>query len=130
MPACSPTGRREDEACCGCWPTKTSTATSYVDCCCASRTSTLVRVQDVGLAGVDDPELLAWATENNRIVLTHDSATIPDYAYERLAAGERMPGIFILNDRLAVGPALQEIMLMAACSEQGEWNGRVVHLPL
>ncbi len=28
----------------------------------------LVRVQDVGLSGVDDPAVLAWAAENNRIV--------------------------------------------------------------
>jgi predicted nuclease of predicted toxin-antitoxin system len=32
----------------------------------------IARVQDVGLAGADDPEVLAWAAENNRIVLTHD----------------------------------------------------------
>jgi len=50
----------------------------------------IVRVQDVGLAGVDDPDILAWAAGNDRIVLTHDRATLPDYAYERLAAGEKM----------------------------------------
>jgi predicted nuclease of predicted toxin-antitoxin system len=32
----------------------------------------LVRVQDVGLAGADDRDVLAWAAKNNRIVLTHD----------------------------------------------------------
>ncbi len=30
----------------------------------------LVRVQDVGLAGAEDPQLLAWAAENDRILLT------------------------------------------------------------
>jgi predicted nuclease of predicted toxin-antitoxin system len=38
----------------------------------------VVRVQDVGLIGTDDSEILAWAAENNRIVLTHDRATMPD----------------------------------------------------
>ena len=42
----------------------------------------IVRVQDVGLAGVSDPEILNWAAANERIVLTHDRATLPDYAYE------------------------------------------------
>ena len=51
----------------------------------------LIRVQEVGLAGADDPDILAWAAQNNRIVLTHDRATMPDYAYERVAAGEAMP---------------------------------------
>ena len=58
----------------------------------------LVRVQDVGLVGADDPDVLAWAAENNRIVLTHDRATMSDYAYERVAAGERMIGVFIFHD--------------------------------
>ena len=90
----------------------------------------VVRVQDVGLAGADDPDVLAWAAENNRIILTHDRATMPEYAYERLDAGERMPGVFILHDRFPAGQAIQEILLMIECSEQAEWNGHVVHLPL
>jgi len=90
----------------------------------------VVRVQDVGLAGVDDPDVLAWAAENNRVILTHDRATMPEYAYERLTAGDRMPGVFILHDRLPTGQAIQEILLMVECSEQLEWSGHVVHLPL
>jgi hypothetical protein len=90
----------------------------------------LVRVRDVGLGGVDDPEVLAWAAQNDRIVLTHDRATMPDYAYERLARGESMTGVFVLNDRFPVGRAIQEILEINACSEQAEWIGRVVHLPL
>ncbi len=90
----------------------------------------IVRVQDVGLAGVDDPDVLAWAAGNNRIVLTHDRATMSDYAYDRVAAGEGMAGVFILNDRLPVGRAIEEILLLVACTEQAEWNGRAVHVPL
>jgi hypothetical protein len=90
----------------------------------------LVRVQDVGLAGVGDRDILAWATENNRIVLTHDRASMPACAYERTAAAEATPGIFILDDRLPIGLAIQEILLMVACSEQAEWTGCTVYLPL
>jgi predicted nuclease of predicted toxin-antitoxin system len=90
----------------------------------------LVRVQDVGLIAADDPDILAWAAENNRILLTHDRATMPDFAYERASAGQDMAGIFILNDRFPVGQAIEEILLLIACSEQAEWSGRAVHLPL
>jgi predicted nuclease of predicted toxin-antitoxin system len=90
----------------------------------------IVRVQDVGLAGADDPEILAWASRNNRIVMTHDCATFADHAFERLVAGEEMTGVFLLNDRLPIGQAIQELLLMATCSEQTEWNNRVVYLPL
>lgn len=90
----------------------------------------LVRVQIIGLAGAEDPDILAWAAENNRIILTHDRATMPDCAYQPVAAGEAMPGVFIVNDRFSVAQAIQEILLLVACSEQAEWSGRAVYLPL
>jgi predicted nuclease of predicted toxin-antitoxin system len=31
----------------------------------------ILRVQDVGLLGADDPQILAWAANENRIVLSH-----------------------------------------------------------
>ena len=36
----------------------------------------LVRVQDVGLSRENDPTILAWAAQENRVLLTHDVATI------------------------------------------------------
>lgn len=90
----------------------------------------IVRAQDVGLTGTEDPAVLAWAADNDRILLTHDRATMSDYAYERVAAGEEMTGVFILNDRFPVGRAIEEILLLSACTEQAEWAGRAVHLPL
>jgi hypothetical protein len=91
----------------------------------------IVRLQDVGPAGADDPSVLAWAAENNRILLTHDRATMPNAAYERVAADKQMPGVLILNDRFPVGQAVQEeLLLIVECSKQDEWSGLVVYLPL
>ena len=41
-----------------------------------------------------------------------------------------MAGLFIVNDRFPVGRAIEEILLIDACTEQAEWSGRAVHLPL
>jgi len=90
----------------------------------------LVRVQDVGLLGTQDPEVLAWAAEHGRILLSHDLATIPDFAYERIAASVSMPGVFVVPRRLSTRQAIEEILLLAACSEPSEWAGRVLYLPL
>ena|SRR5437763_1151339 len=90
----------------------------------------IVCVRNVGLAGADDPIILAWAAEHDRIVLTHDRATMPDFAYERVAAGQPMPGIFVFSDRFAVGKAIDEILLAIACTDQAEWSGLVEYLPL
>jgi predicted nuclease of predicted toxin-antitoxin system len=39
-----------------------------------NRNIDVVRAQDVGLAGVDDEKVLAWAASQNRILLTHVSS--------------------------------------------------------
>lgn len=90
----------------------------------------LVRVQDVGLAGADDPAVLLWAAEQDRIVLTHDRATMSTHAYQRIAAGESMPGVFVVGLRLPAKLVIDQILLIEACSDQYEWIGRVVHLPI
>jgi predicted nuclease of predicted toxin-antitoxin system len=90
----------------------------------------LVRLQDTGSEGVEDPAVLAWAAEHNRILLTHDRATMPDFAYARMVAGKPMPGVFVVNDRLPVRQAIDELLLVDACSEQAEWAGLVLYLPL
>lgn len=41
----------------------------------------LLRVQDVGLREADDPAILDWAARNERILLTHDRATMPNFAH-------------------------------------------------
>lgn len=90
----------------------------------------LVRIQDVGLKGKDDFIILSWAAENNRILLTHDRATVPDFAYFRITAGEAMPGVFVLNDRIPVRQAIDELLLMNASSNMDEWESRILYLPL
>lgn len=93
-------------------------------------TLNVVRTQDIGLEGVDDSAVLAWAAEHNRVLLTHDRATMPDYAYERIAMNALMPGVVVVNDRHPVRQAIDEILLLTTCSAQEEWTGTVVYLPL
>lgn len=90
----------------------------------------LLRVQDVGLRKVDDPAILDWAASNGRILLTHDRATMPDFAYERLSQGQPMLGMFVINDRMPVRQVIDELLLLIDCSEQDEWQGIVLYLPL
>ena len=90
----------------------------------------LLRVQDVGLREADYPTILNWAAQNDRIVLSHDRATMPDLAYEQLRDKEQMSGLFIINDRMPVRQAIDELLLLVNCSEQSEWKGVVLYLPL
>ncbi|MFB8795415.1 MAG: DUF5615 family PIN-like protein [Microcoleus sp.] len=90
----------------------------------------IVRVQDMGLIEADDPKVLEWAALQGRVVLTHDVATMTNFAYERMQAGLAMPGLFEVSRLVAVGLAIEEILLIAECSLEGEWEGQVRFLPL
>jgi len=90
----------------------------------------LLRVQDVGLQEVDDPIILEWAVINNRILLTHDRATMPDFAYERLNKGKDMAGMFVINDRMPNRQVIDELILLVDCSEQTEWKDVILYLPI
>lgn len=89
-----------------------------------------VVAQDVGLKGFADPDVLAWAAEHNRVLLTHDLKTIPRYADERVAAGEAMPGAIVFAESLPIGQAIEELAVVIECSEQSEWENQIIHLPL
>lgn len=41
-----------------------------------------------------------------------------------------MPGVFVLNDRIPVRQAIDELLLIDSCSEPAEWEGLVLYLPL
>ena len=59
------------------------------------------------------------------MLLTHDASTVPDHAYKRIAAGLPMAGVFVVPQRLPVGQFIEQILLAADCSLEGEWEGRV-----
>ena len=90
----------------------------------------IVRIQDVGLSGADDPTVLEWAAQEGRVLLTHDVSTITKYAYERVRAGQTMPGVFEVGRNVPIGRAIDDILLVAEYSLDEEWEGQVRYLPL
>ena len=90
----------------------------------------IVRIQDVGFSGADDPIILEWAAQEGRALLTHDVSTITHYAYERVRAGKVMAGIFEVSRDVPIGVAIEDILLLAECSLDEEWENQILYLPL
>lgn len=90
----------------------------------------IVRVQDVGLRGADDPVILEWAANEGRVLLTHDAATMTFFAYERVKDDRQMPGVIEVPDDLPIGAAIEDILLLVEYSDRNEWEGQVLYLPL
>lgn len=90
----------------------------------------IMRIQDTEVSGADDPTVLEWAAKENRILLTHDVSTITKYAYERVASGKPMPGVFASGSTYPVSRIIEDILLLVEASVEGEWEGQILYLPL
>jgi hypothetical protein len=90
----------------------------------------IVRFQDAGLSAMDDSTILEWAAQNGRVLLTHDVATMTRHAYDRVREGKPMPGVFEVGRHVPIRVAIEEIVFLAECSLEGEWEGQVRYLPL
>jgi predicted nuclease of predicted toxin-antitoxin system len=90
----------------------------------------VVRVQDVGRSATPDPDILAWAAVEGRILLTHDRDTMPNFAYDRVRAGQPLPAVFLVSDLMPVGQAIDEILLAVECLAPEECRNLVRFFPV
>jgi len=90
----------------------------------------IVLVQEAGLSGADDPTILEWTAREGRVLLTHDVSTITRYAYERIRAGQEMPGVFAVSREIPIAVVIEDILLLTDYSLEREWEGQIRYLPL
>jgi predicted nuclease of predicted toxin-antitoxin system len=90
----------------------------------------VVRVQDTHLSGAEDPNVLDWCAAEQRILLSHDIATLKDFAYARVTAGLPMSGVFISDQYASARVIVEDLLMIVACSAAEEWANQVWHLPL
>ncbi|MAT95955.1 MAG: hypothetical protein CL608_02210 [Anaerolineaceae bacterium] len=91
----------------------------------------IIRVQDVGLSGADDPHILSWAAREERILLTHDFKTMPQHVADALASGQNIAGVIVVPQSMPIGEAIQDILLLAEhCSPEEMQDWMIVYLPL
>src|SRR6267154_428903 len=82
----------------------------------------VIRVADIGQRTAEDTDILAWAADEGRILITHDRATVPRFAYERVRDGLFMPGVFVIRDKPPMQLMIDEVHLVALASMPDEWK--------
>ena len=91
----------------------------------------VIRAQDVDeISGLDDPAVLAWATTNGRVVLTHDLSTMIPAMQEQVKRFASCSPIVFARDSLPVSLVIEEILLLDECSIEPDWAAGVIYLPL
>ena len=92
-------------------------------------TGDISRVQDEAIREGSDPEVIAWAAQHSRIVLTHDKKTFTRFVTERLLGGEHSAGVFVVSNRLQAGLVIDDLLTAHLCTDLDPWVDVVEHLP-
>jgi predicted nuclease of predicted toxin-antitoxin system len=90
----------------------------------------IVRTLDVGLAHRPDPEILQWAADQDRVLVTEDVSTMIGFAWQRVKDGQPMTGVLALTEGIGIGRAIEDILTVVLCYDAQEIKDQVLYLPL
>ena len=90
----------------------------------------VVTAHQAGLSNASDSDLLAWAAQESRVVISHDRKTMPVHAANRIALGQMVTGLIIVSRRLRVSMVIDDLEIIVSCSEESDWQNTIMHMPL
>jgi predicted nuclease of predicted toxin-antitoxin system len=90
----------------------------------------ILRVQDTALYTSEDPRVLAWAAEENRVLLTHDFKTMIRYALERVKNGLSMPGVVVVRHDERRGQIIADLVYICSAGTVADFEDQVVYVPM
>lgn len=82
------------------------------------------------LEGLPDDQVLGIAAAQQRILVSHDFQTMPAPFGDFLLAYGTSPGVLLVRQSLPVATAIEELVLIWAASDSGEWTNRILKIPL
>jgi hypothetical protein len=89
------------------------------------------KIGDIGAPkrGTPDPAILLWCEEQDFSLVTNNRASMPVHLKNHLAAGHRVPAIFILNPDMTMGETIDELAFLWTASRPGEYADQIEYLP-
>jgi len=79
--------------------------------------------------GRPDPEVLAIAARENRILISHDLGTMPAH-FTRFTETQSGPGLILVSQEIDMGTAIEDLLLIWAASIHEEWRDKIGFVPL
>ncbi|MCG9131159.1 DUF5615 family PIN-like protein [Candidatus Poribacteria bacterium] len=92
---------------------------------------TVLAVGDEGAPpkSTPDPEILEWCEKNQFNLITNNPESMPQHLSDHLSAGHHMPGIFTINLAVPMGLIIDQLILIAGASDEGEHIDRITYIP-
>lgn len=82
-----------------------------------------------GLAGLPDAEVLTIAAREERVLVTHDRSTMPDY-FREFIRSQSSPGLIVVPQSLSIREVADTLILIWTATAADEWTNRIVYLPI
>jgi len=87
-------------------------------------------VAQIGMAGSKDVDLLRWAAQEDRTIVTHDRKTMIPDAEQLLAQHQRIAGVILVPNGMAIGKAIADLELSVLAQSQTDMRDTIQYLPL
>lgn len=84
---------------------------------------------DAGILTLPDPEVLAYAAAEQRVLVSHDVRTMPGHFADFLASGQHSPGVVLIRQTLPIRDAIDWLYLAWQAIEPTEWIDLITFLP-
>jgi hypothetical protein len=78
---------------------------------------------------VPDPDVLALAAREDRILVTSDLRTMPRHFDDCLEAYGYCPGVFLVKHGTPLREVIEDLVLIWAASDAEEWKNRIIEIP-
>ncbi len=85
--------------------------------------------EEAQLDGLPDEEVLAFAANEGRVLVSHDHRTMPIH-FANFIATQESPGVILIEQRLPLREAIDELLLIWEASTAEEWINRLEFIPL
>jgi hypothetical protein len=86
------------------------------------------RAEEVPLEGLNDPQVLAVAEQEGRVLVSHDVSTMPHHL-RAMVAGATSPGVILIPQRFPVADAIVLLLLVCETGEREDIENRICLLP-
>jgi hypothetical protein len=93
----------------------------------------ILTIQSTEMLHAPDSQVLAFAKERDRILLSHDTRTMPGHFADfllSLPVGEHCPGLFLISQDTPIALSIQWILEVWEASRHEEWRNLPTRLPL
>ena len=81
------------------------------------------------LANLPDPDVLARAAHEGRILITHDRRTMPTH-FGRFIENQESPGLIVISQNIDLLSAIEDLILIWTASEAEDYINSILTTPL